>query len=140
MQLRELGRHVQNGNVQTSNRHQMGFEPSLSIERPAFYRAAPPRSNNECHFCVLKTNTITKWNCAKCLGMSEAVYSFFVASGNGSHWYCKDCEGQAMRAVKVDRTIEEECSKHLEGVTNRIGSVENRLEEKADLSDVKLLQ
>ena len=65
-----------------------------------------------------------KWNCAECLGMSEAAYSFFVSSGNGSHWYCKDCEGQAMRAVKVDRTIEEECSKYLEGVTNRIDSVE----------------
>ena len=72
---------------------------------------------------LMSCDRCMKWNCAECLGMSEAVYSFFVASGNGSHWYCKVCEGQAMRAVKVDRTIEEECSKYLEGVTNRIDSV-----------------
>ena len=89
---------------------------------------------------LMSCDRCMKWNCAECLGMSEAVYSFFVASGNGSHWYCKDCEGQAMRAVKVDRTIEEECSKYLEGVTNRIDSVEKKLEEKADLSVVKVLQ
>ena len=79
---------------------------------------------------LMSSDRCMKWNCAECLGMSEAVYSFFVASGNGSHWYCNDCERQAMRAVKVDRTIEEECSKYLEGVTNRIDSVEKRLEEK----------
>ncbi len=72
--------------------------------------------------------------------MSEAVYSFFVASGNESHWYCTYCEGQAMRAVKVDRTIEEECSKYLEGISSRMDSVKKRLEEKADLSVVKVLQ
>ena len=72
--------------------------------------------------------------------MSEAVYSFFDASGNGSHWHCKDCEGQAMRAVKVDRTIDEECSNCLVGVTSRIESVEKRLDEKADFTVVTLLR
>ena len=54
---------------------------------------------------LMSCDRCMKWNCAECLGLSKAVYSFFVASGNWSHWHCKYCEWQAMRAVKVDRTI-----------------------------------
>ena len=41
--------------------------------------------------------------------------------------------------TKNPLTIEEECSKYLEGVPIRIDSVEKGLEEKADLSVVKVL-
>ena len=68
------------------------------------YKVAKHRENSDdqqdvltCEICavgfkedddkLMSCDRCMKWNCAECLGMSEAIYSFFVASG--SHWYCK---------------------------------------------------
>jgi len=71
------------------------------------------------------------WFCTICLKMSDAVYDFFV-SNNGSHWYCSDCTDAARNAVKVERTVEQECAKYLRSNAERMDRLEERLDEKAD--------
>jgi len=51
------------------------------------------------------------------------------------HWYCVDCEGLAISAVKVDRDIEERCAAYMEQMSLRVQKLEEAVELKVDKTD-----
>ena len=48
------------------------------------------------------------WCCKNCLCMPDGVYRYLTARKD-IHWFCVDCEKNALRAVKQDHQIEQRC-------------------------------
>ena len=69
--------------------------------------------------------------CCNCLGMNSSTYDL-MNSRPDIHWFCIDCERQAMLAVKGDWEIEERCAKYLESMNQRFVKIEESLELKVD--------
>ena len=69
--------------------------------------------------------------CCNCLGMNSSSNDL-MNSRPDIHWFCIDCERQAMLAVKGDWEIEERCAKYLESMNQRFVKIEESLELKVD--------
>ena len=50
----------------------------------------------------------------------------------GCHWCCKECEKNALTAVKIDREIEERCKTFMATLEKRDETVETSLNKKAE--------
>ena len=72
------------------------------------------------------------WFCLNCAELSEEEHAFFTRRQARAHWYCNDCEAQAVKAVSTDQAIEERCKEFLGEFQTRLESVENKLNDKAD--------
>ena len=51
-------------------------------------------------------------------------------------WFCHRCHGPAVKAVKVDRDIEERCDEYFKKMEKRFKDLEMKLEGKAEKTDV----
>lgn len=69
--------------------------------------------------------------CCECLNMSFEMYDL-MNNRPDIHWFCTDCDKQAMTAVKGDWEIEERCAKYLETMNQRFDQIESTLSTKAD--------
>jgi len=79
------------------------------------------------------------WCCKNCLCMPDGVYRYLTARKD-IHWFCVDCEKNALRAVKQDHQIEERCEIYLqkftEKFTEKIIFLEVGLASKVNVSDL----
>ena len=82
-----------------------------------------------------------KWFCLPCIGMTPAQYDLLNADlGELIHWYCTDCNENAVRAVKNDNEIEERCKSYMakfrqdisQEIKDSSKDVEDRLTTKID--------
>lgn len=77
-----------------------------------------------------------KWECLACSEMSAAHYRLLNETDINEfiHWYCKECNGQAVKAVKTERSIEESCkeymSKFRQEISTEIQAVKTSLDTK----------
>ena len=113
---------------------------------------APVDSNNNqdvwiCKICenlysnetdrLLECNRCTFKFCLPCLPeMDEADYNILSKPNLGCHWYCKECEKDALTAVKTDREIEERCKTFMASFEKRVETVETSLNKKAEKKKV----
>ncbi len=79
------------------------------------------------------------WNCAKCCGYNDVQYNVLTTRAE-IHWYCDNCQQDAILAVQSDRDIEEKCNHYMSKVTKRIESLESKMESKANQDDLKALE
>ena len=92
------------------------------------------------------------WYCLECTGMNAEQYKVLNAPGITDliHWYCKECNENAIRAVKTDKEIEERCQNYMDKFRNEISQeikqaseeVEKRIALKIDKlsEDVQLIK
>ena len=62
--------------------------------------------------------------CVSCSMLSTAMYDLMTASSRGIHWFCKDCDAQAMKDVQTGQQIEERCMHYFEKCRAEIHEVE----------------
>jgi hypothetical protein len=63
--------------------------------------------------------------------MTQATYDL-MNNRPDVHWFCVECEKQALTAVKCDWEIEERCAQYMETLNLRFSKVEDALNLKAD--------
>jgi len=84
---------------------------------------------------LLECERCSSWYCTECLSMSAEVYKVMVERKD-LHWFCASCEKQAITAVKCDKEIEEKCAAYMNSITDKLGNMEKKLDDKADKSAV----
>ena len=62
----------------------------------------------------------------KCLEMSYNEYEV-LNSRSDCHWFCPECEEQALTDVKIGMGIEARCRQYFQIIKDRERSVENQL-------------
>ena len=70
---------------------------------------AEPEKMIECGRCA-------KWECLDCSQMGERFYEMLndPTIGPRTHWFCRNCEEPAIKAVKTDKEIEVQCKTYME--------------------------
>lgn len=89
----------------------------------------------ECERCV-------SWICLGCSGLTKDEYKICNREDSKIHWYCIECNAQAVAAVKTDNLIEEKCKQYFESFkTEMKAHLEESLEPvKEDLATFKTVQ
>jgi len=82
----------------------------------------------------LECERCTNWFCGSCLNMDENFFNI-LHMRKDFHWFCTECEGLAITAVKVDRDIEERCAAYMEKMSLRVTKLEEAVELKVDKTD-----
>lgn len=76
---------------------------------------------------LIECERCEKWECLSCSKLSSDQYDILTTGATGVHWYCNDCNFQAVQAVKTDNDIEEKCKQYFESVKAEIGQVRSEL-------------
>ena len=50
----------------------------------------------QCERCISKTLPNGSWKCTNCIGMSDKLYDALVSESNTLHWFCNNCEQEAL--------------------------------------------
>ena len=58
-----------------------------------------------------------------CLNMSDPEYTFYIEHPH-CHWFCSDCEAQALKSVQTDMEIEEKCREYMKVYDERLEKIE----------------
>ena len=88
---------------------------------------------------IIECERCEEWACLPCSGLSENDYQFITDSNNPAiHWYCNNCNGKAISAIKSDKQIEEKCKEYFQTVRDEIAQVKCDLDTKIDDVNVKL--
>ena len=78
--------------------------------------------------------------------MSSVLYDLMNKNSQGVHWFCKECDSQAMKDVQTGQQIEERCKFYFDKCRDEIKEVESTLNNKIDTevarfnSEVKALK
>ena len=69
----------------------------------------------ECKFCdntfpeedgkLIQCGRCDSGVCVSCSMLDTAMYDLTIASSRGIHWFCKDCDAQAMKTCKLDNKL-----------------------------------
>ena len=73
--------------------------------------------------------------CIQCLNMESKVYDLLKGRMD-LHWYCGECDKQAMAAIKADWEIEEKCAAYMSSLTLRMDSMQQEINRKAEKATV----
>ena len=76
--------------------------------------------------------------CVSCSMLGTAMYDLMTASSRGIHWFCKDCDAQAMKDVQTGQQIEERRMHYFEKCRAEIHEVEVALSTKIDTEVARL--
>src|SRR5664279_1226283 len=86
----------------------------------------------ECEVCGLHF-------CCKCLDLSEEEYAWLTKRSD-LHWYCKDCEGNALLSIRTDKEIAQRCTDYFKTVEIKLNSLEKDINQKADKKQIEKLE
>lgn len=86
----------------------------------------------ECEVCGLHF-------CWKCLDLSEEEY-IFLTNRSDLHWYCKNCEGNALLSIRTDKEIAQRCTDYFKSVEIKLNSLEKDINQKADKKQIEQLE
>ena len=67
------------------------------------------------------------WFCIKCLKTFSNEYEV-LSSISDCHWFCPECEEQALTGVKIGIDVEAKCRQYFQMIEDRVRSVENQLQ------------
>ena len=73
--------------------------------------------------------------CTSCLNIDNNLYELLTGRID-LHWYCSECDKQAMTAIKAEFEIEERCSAYMETMTKRLDKMQDDIDLKADKATV----
>ena len=85
----------------------------------------------ECEYCE-------KHFCRSCVKLSSTEYKLLTKRSD-LHWYCPPCEEKAMKNLKIEKEVEERCNKYFSKYEKRLDEMENKLDKKVELDEVKAL-
>jgi len=114
----------------SNDKKKKGADNSKSVEENC------PKCN-DINEAMLQCERCENWFCAyTCVEpkLNDDEYKFMKKMN--CHWYCQECEHQAIQAVKYDKEIEERCSAYLSKMTERVEKLEATLDMKADKAQV----
>ena len=110
----------------------------------------------ECKFCsststdeddkLLQCDRCDFGVCLSCSMMSSVLYDLMNKNSQGVHWFCKECDNQAIKDVQTGQQIEERCKFYFDKCRDGIKEVESTLNNKIDTevarfnSEVKALK
>ena len=102
-------------------------------------QSVKPQSSNASKSCMCHTQYIKStdklmicercdcWCCVKCLKMSSNEYKV-LNSRSDCHWFCPECEEQALTDVKFGMDIEAKCRQYFHIIEDIVRLVENQLQ------------
>ena len=86
-----------------------------------------------------------QWVCLHCSDLSSKEYDLLCLTSNSIHWFCKNCNGKALTAVKADNLIEQRCKEYFESLKTAMNEIKEELatkivsvENKVSVVDEKL--
>ena len=84
---------------------------------------------------LIECERCSKWVCLDCSGLSEAHYDVLNDKTLGArlHWFCSTCDVLAVKAVKTDNNIEEQCKQYMASFRSDVCK-----ELRGEINDVKL--
>ena len=100
----------------------------------------------ECKFCtststddkLLQCDRCDFGVCLPCSTMSSVLYELMNKNSQGVHWFCKECDSQAMKDVQTGQQIEERCKFYFNKCRDEIKEVESTLNNKIDTEVARL--
>ena len=102
----------------------------------------------ECKFCgdtfpeedgkLIQCGRCDSGVCVSCSMLDTAMYDLMTARSRGIHWFCKDCDAQAMKDVQTGQQIEERCMHYFEKCRAEIHEVEVALSTRIDTEVARL--
>ena len=102
----------------------------------------------ECKFCentstdeddkLLQCDRCDFGVCLSCSMMSSVLYDLMNKNSQGVHWFCKECDSQAMKDVQTGQQIEERCKFYFDKCRDEIKEVESTLNNKIDTEVARL--
>ncbi len=97
-----------------------------------------------CKFCqevfgnnddMVECGRCAKWICYECSKLERDEFKVLCKANAMMHWYCLDCNVQAVTAVKKDQSIEDACKHYFDSLSSEL---EVRLSNKITQVDVDL--
>ena len=85
----------------------------------------------ECEYCE-------KHFCRSCVKLSSTEYKLLTKRSD-LHWYCPPCEEKARKNLKIEKEVEERWNKYFSKYEKRLDEMENKLDKKVELDEVKAL-
>lgn len=83
---------------------------------------------------LIQCDRCNKWVCLECTGVDENTYAVLnTPKGKRLHWFCKECEEDAMKAVHIDMEIKERCDEYLGILRDEIKEVKQELTNKVSM-------
>jgi hypothetical protein len=86
----------------------------------------------ECEVCGLHF-------CWRCLDISVKEYSW-LSKRPDLHWYCSECEGNALLSIKTDKEIAKQCADYFRTMEDKLNSLEKEVSRKADKEQMRALE
>ena len=90
-----------------------------------------------CLLCKEKEETMEHF-CRSCVKLSSTEYKLLTKRSD-LHWYCPPCEEKAMKNLKIEKEVEKRCNKYFSKYEKRLDEMENKLDKKVELDEVKAL-
>ena len=90
------------------------------------------RNLNETADKLLICGKCEQWSCRTCAKLTVAEYDVITKKASKVHWFCIDCDGEAMAAVKASQLF----TVYTEEVNRRLDTIESNLTSKANCSTV----
>ena len=103
------------------------------------------RDSNECKVCKKGYSDLKKLIqcgrcehnfCVACTDMTQVKLSLLKDPSTGVMWFCCDCQQGALKSIKTHKEIEERCKEYWEAMEQQITKIEQKLETKADKSEL----
>lgn len=102
-----------------------------------------PGNKKSCKQCkkstadkLLYCGRCEQWVCRKCSKATAAEYDMINKKSSIVHWFCSDCDEEAMIAIKASNLIEDQCKAYIESLEHKLQELNAKVEALTDGSVV----